>query len=418
MEVKHELSNEMCASTPEEVAYMKKVSYASAVGSIMYAVRCTRPDVTFGQNLVSRYQQNPGKLHWVAVKHILKYLRNTRDMFLVYGGKPDTKLSSASDSKFTNLPSRMRGVRMRADEARGVSTLSACVALRDLELGKDIHSYVRDEISFTMIIGNALLDMYCKCGCLEVAREIFDGLPKKNVICWTSMVSGYLSCGCAQVGVLEQGNWIHEYMNEHRIVIDAVCNTALIDMCAKCGCIDKFLERILKKIKVGLRRGRAWPCERATLRSNSWSFLSIFSNIERKGPCSLFAPQPICAGTTVPLNQKRHNLLMASPPMSEIMEMFKSEEDKELVKDSYNAYELWDLAENALNDLNEALAKYIKNPASTNNPDIDEIKKFYDKVEATREQAAEIQTSVISFLHSKRYSYSSFIRDEPEAMEA
>nr|GFA82942.1 retrotransposon protein, putative, Ty1-copia subclass [Tanacetum cinerariifolium] len=64
----------------------------AAVGSLMYAVRCTRPDVAFAQNLVSRYQQNPGKLHWVAVKHILKYLRNTRDMFLVYGGKPDTEL--------------------------------------------------------------------------------------------------------------------------------------------------------------------------------------------------------------------------------------------------------------------------------------------------------------------------------------
>nr|GEY61851.1 hypothetical protein [Tanacetum cinerariifolium] len=57
-----------------------------------FADRCTRPDVAFAQNLVSRYQQNPGKLHWVAVKHILKYLRNTRDMFLVYRGKPDTEL--------------------------------------------------------------------------------------------------------------------------------------------------------------------------------------------------------------------------------------------------------------------------------------------------------------------------------------
>ncbi|GJW74099.1 retrotransposon protein, putative, ty1-copia subclass [Tanacetum coccineum] len=92
MEVKHDLSNEMCASSDEEKAYMKKVPYASAVGSIMYAVRCTRPDVAFAQNLVSRYQQNPGKLHWVAVKHILKYLRNTKDMFLVYGGNPDTEL--------------------------------------------------------------------------------------------------------------------------------------------------------------------------------------------------------------------------------------------------------------------------------------------------------------------------------------
>ncbi|GJS40011.1 retrotransposon protein, putative, ty1-copia subclass [Tanacetum coccineum] len=63
------------------------VPYASAVGSIMYAdPRVTRPDVAFAQNLVSRYQQNPGKLHWVAVKHILKYLRNTKDSrYLVYG---------------------------------------------------------------------------------------------------------------------------------------------------------------------------------------------------------------------------------------------------------------------------------------------------------------------------------------------
>nr|GEY65019.1 retrotransposon protein, putative, Ty1-copia subclass [Tanacetum cinerariifolium] len=96
MEVKHDLSNELCASTPEEVAYIKKVPYASAVGSIMYAVRCTRPDVPFAQNLVSRYQHNPGKLHWVAVKHILKYLRNTRDMSLVYGGKPLIELDVTS----------------------------------------------------------------------------------------------------------------------------------------------------------------------------------------------------------------------------------------------------------------------------------------------------------------------------------
>ncbi|GJW91457.1 hypothetical protein Tco_0169010 [Tanacetum coccineum] len=73
-------------NSSEEVAYMKKVPYASAVGSIMYAVRCTRSDVAFAQNLVSRYQQNLVKLHWVAVKHIMKYLRNTRDKFLVYGG--------------------------------------------------------------------------------------------------------------------------------------------------------------------------------------------------------------------------------------------------------------------------------------------------------------------------------------------
>ncbi|GKA17883.1 retrotransposon protein, putative, ty1-copia subclass [Tanacetum coccineum] len=44
------------------------------------------------QNITSRFQQNPGELHWTAVKNILKYLRNTKDMFLVYGGNPSTEL--------------------------------------------------------------------------------------------------------------------------------------------------------------------------------------------------------------------------------------------------------------------------------------------------------------------------------------
>ncbi|GKD44454.1 hypothetical protein Tco_1269099 [Tanacetum coccineum] len=65
---------------------MQNIPYASAVGSIMYVVRCTHPDVAFAQNITSRFQQNPGDAHWTAVKNILKYLRNTKDMFLVYGG--------------------------------------------------------------------------------------------------------------------------------------------------------------------------------------------------------------------------------------------------------------------------------------------------------------------------------------------
>ncbi|GKE14678.1 hypothetical protein Tco_1422255 [Tanacetum coccineum] len=46
------------AKTPTEVQCMQRVPYASDVGSIMYAVRCTRPDVAFAQNLYSRFQQN------------------------------------------------------------------------------------------------------------------------------------------------------------------------------------------------------------------------------------------------------------------------------------------------------------------------------------------------------------------------
>ncbi|GJU87712.1 retrotransposon protein, putative, ty1-copia subclass [Tanacetum coccineum] len=87
-----DLSNTQGPSTLAEVKQVKGIPYTSAVGSIMYAMRCTRPDVAFSHNLTSRYQQNPGESHWTAAKNILKYLRNTKDMFLVYGGDSTTKL--------------------------------------------------------------------------------------------------------------------------------------------------------------------------------------------------------------------------------------------------------------------------------------------------------------------------------------
>ncbi|GJW73682.1 hypothetical protein Tco_0133052 [Tanacetum coccineum] len=58
----------------------------------MYAVRCTRPNVMFAQNITNYFQQNPGELYWTVVKTILKYLKNTKDMFLVYGGNPKAEL--------------------------------------------------------------------------------------------------------------------------------------------------------------------------------------------------------------------------------------------------------------------------------------------------------------------------------------
>ncbi|GJS24549.1 retrotransposon protein, putative, ty1-copia subclass [Tanacetum coccineum] len=102
MQDKLRLSKSQGASTPAELKRMQSVPYASAVGSIMYAVRCTRPDVAFAQNITSRFQQNPGDLHWTTVKNILKYLRNTKDMFLVYGGdlKRELRVSCYTDAGY------------------------------------------------------------------------------------------------------------------------------------------------------------------------------------------------------------------------------------------------------------------------------------------------------------------------------
>nr|GEW26864.1 hypothetical protein [Tanacetum cinerariifolium] len=62
MQDKLRLSKSQGASTPAELKRMQNVPYASVVGSIMYDVRCTRPDVAFAQNITSRFQQNPGDI--------------------------------------------------------------------------------------------------------------------------------------------------------------------------------------------------------------------------------------------------------------------------------------------------------------------------------------------------------------------
>ncbi|KAJ9538689.1 hypothetical protein OSB04_031422 [Centaurea solstitialis] len=95
------LSKTQCPVSSEDQDKMKLVPYASAIGSIMYAMLCTRPDVAYSVSVTSRYQQNPGEPHWVAVKNILKYLRRTKEMFLVFGGSEDEiSVTGYSDASF------------------------------------------------------------------------------------------------------------------------------------------------------------------------------------------------------------------------------------------------------------------------------------------------------------------------------
>ncbi|KAK1665989.1 hypothetical protein QYE76_054148 [Lolium multiflorum] len=83
---------------------MNKISYASAVGSIMYAMLCTRPNIAHVVSLTSRYQSDPGMEHWTTVKNILKYLKRTKDMFLCYGGDQELVVTSYTDASWNTDP--------------------------------------------------------------------------------------------------------------------------------------------------------------------------------------------------------------------------------------------------------------------------------------------------------------------------
>jgi hypothetical protein len=78
------LSAAMSPSTDEERDHMAHVPYANLVGSLMYAMVCTRPDISQAVSMVSRYMHAPGKGHWQAAKWILRYILGTVDVGLKF----------------------------------------------------------------------------------------------------------------------------------------------------------------------------------------------------------------------------------------------------------------------------------------------------------------------------------------------
>ncbi|MQM13380.1 hypothetical protein Taro_046307 [Colocasia esculenta] len=155
------------------------------------------------------------------------------------------------------------------NEITVLSLVLECGSRGDLELGKWLHAYVlRNGFGMSLVLGTAIVDMYCKCGDVQSARALFDRMDAKDVTTWTAMLSGYAKTSCldqafhllslmknekvkpnemttvsllslcAESGALDLGRWVHAYIDKQGTELDAVLATALIDMYAKCGDID------------------------------------------------------------------------------------------------------------------------------------------------------------------------------------
>ncbi|XP_020548880.1 pentatricopeptide repeat-containing protein At2g29760, chloroplastic isoform X1 [Sesamum indicum] len=186
-----------------------------------------------------------------------------------------------------------------------VGVLSACGKKLDLTFGRWLHSYIeKNGIRLSLILGNAVLDMYTKCGSMNDARKFFDSMVEKDIISWTTMLAGYARLGdftaardlfdslpskdiatwnalisayeqsgnpkeaiatfnelqlskdakpdevtlvstlsaCSQLGAMGLGGWIHVYIKKEGVRLNCHLVTALIDMYSKCGDLQKALE--------------------------------------------------------------------------------------------------------------------------------------------------------------------------------
>ncbi|XP_057854729.2 pentatricopeptide repeat-containing protein At2g13600 [Cryptomeria japonica] len=172
---------------------------------------------------------------------------------------------------------RMQQAGIQPDDFTISSILPACAKIRALKQGMGIHQSIMERGISSDVVENALVDMYAKCGNIYAARKLFDKMPQKNVISWTAMVVAYtqngyslsgfvgkaletfkqmqfagvkpvsatfasILPGCAKMGALEQGIYIHQSIIESGFSSDVVAISALVDMYAKCGTIHKARE--------------------------------------------------------------------------------------------------------------------------------------------------------------------------------
>jgi len=83
------LSAKHCPNTQEEEEDMSHVPYASATGSLMYAMVCTRPNIAHVVGVLSKFMSKLGKEHWIVLKWVFRYLRANSDYGLCYQGRSE-----------------------------------------------------------------------------------------------------------------------------------------------------------------------------------------------------------------------------------------------------------------------------------------------------------------------------------------
>lgn len=97
------LRKSQCPKTNLERNEMQGVPYASAVGCIQYLQVCTRLDISFTTGMLGRFQSNPGRVHWGAVKKAMRHLKKTQDFKLFFRKSSNIKVVGYSDSDFADV---------------------------------------------------------------------------------------------------------------------------------------------------------------------------------------------------------------------------------------------------------------------------------------------------------------------------
>ncbi|GMH05101.1 hypothetical protein Nepgr_006941 [Nepenthes gracilis] len=134
-----------------------------------------------------------------------------------------------------NLFNEMQALGVKPDQVTMLSVISACAHLGVLHQADWVNTYA-DTNGFrgALPVDNALLDMYAKCGALAKARRVFDKMPRRNVISWTSMIHAFAVHGDAGNAL----TYFHQ-MKDENIEPNWVTFVAVLYACSHAGLVEE-----------------------------------------------------------------------------------------------------------------------------------------------------------------------------------
>ncbi|CBI24015.3 unnamed protein product, partial [Vitis vinifera] len=130
---------------------------------------------------------------------------------------------------------RMRLENVVLDKFVAASMLSACTGLGALEQGKWIHGYIeKSGIELDSKLATTVIDMYCKCGCLEKASEVFNELPQKGISSWNCMIGGLAMHGKGEAAIE-----LFKEMEREMVAPDGITFVNVLSACAHSGLVEE-----------------------------------------------------------------------------------------------------------------------------------------------------------------------------------
>ncbi|CAK9160878.1 unnamed protein product [Ilex paraguariensis] len=130
---------------------------------------------------------------------------------------------------------RMRSEGVMLDKFVAASMLSACTGLGALEQGKWIHSHIeKSGIEVDSKLATTIIDMYCKCGCLDKALEAFNEFPSKGISSWNCMIGGLAMHGKGEAAIE-----LFKDMERAAVTPDYVTFVNVLSACAHSGLVEE-----------------------------------------------------------------------------------------------------------------------------------------------------------------------------------